>query len=93
MAQQALKVKSKAKPRERVTKKQMNPKKAAPKQIKPKNQQLAQMAKLSKTHSVTASTEKLIASRVGHLELLKGSRREIEKAEKLKKQKAAAKGK
>lgn len=93
MAQAPLKVKSKQKPRARVTKKQQNPKPAAPKMIKPKKQNLAQMAKLNKVYSVTAQTEKLISSRVGHLELLKGSRREIEKEEKLKKQKAAAKGK
>lgn len=87
MAQAALKVKSKVKPRERVTKKQMNPKKAAPKILKPKNKTLAQIAKLNKVYSVTESTEKLISSRVGHLELLKGSRRELEKAEKEKKKK------
>jgi hypothetical protein len=91
MAQAPLKVKKKEKTR--ITKKQQNPKKAAPKMIKPKNQQLAQLAKLSKTYSVTQQTEKLIASRVGHLELLKGSRRQIERAEKEKKKKEAMKGK
>jgi hypothetical protein len=91
MAQAPLKVKKKEKTR--ITKKQQNPKKAAPKIIKPKNQQLAQLAKLSKTYSVTQQTEKLIASRVGHLELLKGSRRQIERAEKEKKKKEAMKGK
>lgn len=89
MAQAPLKVKSKDK--KRVTKKQQNPKKAAPKIIKPKNQQLATMSKLNKAYSVTASTEKLIASRVGHLELLKGSRREVEKDQKLQKKKAEQK--
>ena len=93
MAQAPLKVKSKAKPRERVTKKQMNPKKAAPKILKPKKQTLAQMAKLNKVYSVTASTAKLIASRVGHLELLSGSRREIEKTEKEKAKKEKTKAK
>lgn len=91
MAQAPLKVKRKEKTR--ITKKQQNPKKAAPKIIKPKNKQLAQMAKLNKSYSVTHQTEKLIASRVGHLELLKGSRREIERAEKEKKRTEALKGK
>jgi hypothetical protein len=91
MAQAPLKVKSKQKPRERVTKKQMNARPAAPRALKPKNKTLAQLAKLSKVYSVTASTEKLISSRVGHLELLTGSRRELEKAEKEKAKKAQAK--
>ncbi|KAH3680466.1 hypothetical protein WICMUC_000306 [Wickerhamomyces mucosus] len=91
MAQAPLKVKSKEKTR--ITKKQQNPKKAAPKIIKPKNKQLQQLNKIGKSYSVTSSTEKLIASRVGHLEILKGSRREIEKAEKLKKKKEAEKAK
>lgn len=89
MAQAPLKVKTKEK--KRITKKQQNPKKAAPKIIKPKNEKLATMSKLSKCYSVTASTEKLIASRVGHLELLKGSRREVEKEQKLLKKKAEQK--
>lgn len=89
MAQAPLKVKSKDK--KRVTKKQQNPKAAAPKIIKPKNQKLATMSKLKQSYSVTASTEKLIASRVGHLELLKGSRREVEKEQKLAKKKAEQK--
>lgn len=89
MTQAPLKVKSKEK--KRITKKQQNPKKAAPKIIKPKNEKLATMSKLSKSYSVTASTEKLIASRVGHLELLKGSRREVEKEQKLLKKKAEQK--
>lgn len=93
MAQAPLKVKSKVKPRARVTKMQMNPKAAAPRNIKPKNKQLATLAKLTKVYSVTQQTEKLISSRVGHLELLKGSRRQLERAEKEKKKKEAMKGK
>jgi len=89
MAQAPLKVKSKEK--KRVTKRQQNPKAAAPKIYKPKNEQLKTMSKLSKSYSVTAQTEKLIASRVGHLELLKGSRREVEKEQKLKQKKAEQK--
>lgn len=93
MAQQALKVKPKEKTR--ITKKQQNPKKAAPRIIKPKNNKknLQTISKVGKSYSVTASTEKLISSRVGHLEILKGSRREIEKDEKLKKKVAAQNGK
>jgi hypothetical protein len=43
-----------------------------------------QEAKITQKHAaaLTAATEKLLASRVGHLELLKGTRREIEKKDK-----------
>ncbi|GBL51784.1 hypothetical protein ACI3LZ_002381 [Candidozyma auris] len=85
MAQGNLKLRSKAKTR--VTKKQQNPRSAAPKIIKPKKASAKQAFKLSKSLSGSAGTEKLIASRVGHLELIKGSRREVEKEEKAKKQK------
>ncbi|KAH3684830.1 hypothetical protein WICPIJ_004183 [Wickerhamomyces pijperi] len=93
MAQQPLKVKSKEKTR--ITKKQQNPRAAAPRIIKPKNNKknLQTISKVGKSYSVTASTEKLISSRVGHLEILKGSRRELEKEEKLKKKAAAEKAK
>jgi hypothetical protein len=82
MAQGKLKLKAKAPAR--VTKKQMNPKRAAPKILKPKKNTAVQAAKLSKIHSsqLMSSTEKLISSRVGHLELLKGTRRELEKDKK-----------
>lgn len=65
-------------------KKQQNPKRAAPKIIKPKKQTAKEAQKLTKIHQgqLMKSTEKLIASRVGHLELLKGTRREIEKENK-----------
>lgn len=48
---------------------------------KPRKGPALKDAKIKHQHtaSLTASTEKLIASRVGHLELLKGTRREIEK--------------
>lgn len=85
MAQGNLKLRSKAKTR--VTKKQQNPRSAAPKIIKPKKASAKQAFKLLKSLSGLAGTEKLIASRVGHLELIKGSRREVEKEEKAKKQK------
>lgn len=84
MAQGNLKLKSKAKAR--VTKKQQNPRSSAPKIIKPKKASAKQAFKLLKSLSGLAGTEKLIASRVGHLELIKGSRREVEKEEKKKKE-------
>lgn len=69
----------------RVTKHQKNPKAAAPKQYKSKNvsSKEKEVIKLAKSHQakLTGNTEKLISSRVGHLELLKGDRRSLEKAE------------
>ncbi|RLV95549.1 hypothetical protein JA1_000961 [Spathaspora sp. JA1] len=78
------KIKLKAKSPARVTKKQQNPKRSAPKIIKPKKVVAKEAKKLSKVHQsqLMTSTEKLIASRVGHLELIKGSRRQIEKEQK-----------
>ncbi|EGW34163.1 uncharacterized protein SPAPADRAFT_54347 [Spathaspora passalidarum NRRL Y-27907] len=78
------KIKLKAKAPARVTKKQQNPKRNAPKIIKPKKTVAKEAKKLTKVHQsqLMTSTEKLIASRVGHLELIKGSRREIEKEQK-----------
>lgn len=48
---------------------------------KPRKAAALKEAKIKHQHtaSLTASTEKLIASRVGHLELLKGTRKELEK--------------
>ncbi|KAK6459078.1 uncharacterized protein RJT20DRAFT_124230 [Scheffersomyces xylosifermentans] len=91
MAQGNLKLKTKAPAR--VTKKQINPKKAAPKVYKSKKGVSLDTQKLAKIHSsnLMSSTEKLIASRVGHLELIKGSRRQIEKQEKEAAAKKAAK--
>lgn len=82
MAQGNLKLKNKAPAR--ITKKQVNPKKAAPKIYKPKKGNVT--SKLTKSHQskLITNTEKLVSSRVGHLELLKGSRREIEKEDKSK---------
>ncbi|CUS20307.1 LAQU0S01e03664g1_1 [Lachancea quebecensis] len=77
MPQKALKVTKKAKDPRRVTKKQKNLRAAAPLQIKSKKRSLAHMKKLNRASSLTEATEKLIASRVGHLELLKGTRKEI----------------
>lgn len=82
MVQKPLKVKTKTKDPRRITKKQKNPRKAAPLIIKSKKKQLDYLKKLNKTVSLTASTEKLIASKVGHLELLKGTRKEIENKKK-----------
>lgn len=74
MVQGNLKLKKKAPAR--VTKKQRNPKKAAPKIIKPKK--ATDSTKLAKVHSASSmkSTEKLVSSRVGHLELLHATKRE-----------------
>ncbi|CAH2448526.1 hypothetical protein PP7435_CHR2-0960 [Komagataella phaffii CBS 7435] len=81
---QKLAVKKKA----RVTKQQMNPRKAAPRIIKARNQTkgIKLTQKLNRIHSASlvAQTERLVASRVGHLELVKGSRRQLEKAQKEK---------
>ncbi|GMM29728.1 hypothetical protein DAMA08_024730 [Martiniozyma asiatica (nom. inval.)] len=75
----------------RVTKKQKNPKAAAPKIYKTKNITLKekQVLKLTKSHQskLTETTEKLISSRVGHLEILQGDRRSLEKQEREKKKK------
>jgi hypothetical protein len=82
MAQGKLKLKAKAP--SRVTKKQKSAKAAAPRVYKAKTTQAKHAEKLTKIQSgqLVLSTEKLIASRVGHLELIKGSRREIERKEK-----------
>lgn len=82
MVQGNVKLKSRAKGR--VTKKQQNPRANAPKQIKPKKASAKQTHKLNKLINALSGTEKLISSRVGHLELLKGTRRELEKEEKEK---------
>ncbi|CEP60459.1 uncharacterized protein LALA0_S01e11364g [Lachancea lanzarotensis] len=82
MPQKALKVTKQAKDPRRVTKMQKNLRKAAPLQIKSKKKSLSHLKKLNKVSSLTVSTEKLIASRVGHLELLKGTRKELAKQKK-----------
>lgn len=91
MAQGKLKLKTKAPAR--ITKKQKNTRAAAPKVYKAKTTQAVHAEKLTKIQSsqLISSTEKLIASRVGHLELIKGSRREIERKEKEAAKKKAAK--
>ncbi|CDK24341.1 unnamed protein product [Kuraishia capsulata CBS 1993] len=94
MAQGNLKL-SKKKPA-RLTKRQQNPKAAAPKVYRAKkNLTEKKVQLLSKQHNgaLISNTEKLIASRVGHLELVKGSRREIEKAAKEKAKAKAAEAK
>ena len=91
MAQGKLKLKAKAPAR--VTKKQKSVKAAAPRIIKAKKASAKHTAGITKIQlsQLVSSTEKLIASRVGHLELIKGSRRQIEAAEKEKAKKAAKK--
>ncbi|SGZ48857.1 CIC11C00000004879 [Sungouiella intermedia] len=91
MAQGNLKLKSKGKGR--VTKKQTNLRAAAPLIIKPKKSALKLAYNLKKSVGSSVGTEKLIASRVGHLEIIKGSRRQIEKDEKEAAKKAAKKSK
>lgn len=89
MAQGNLKLSKKK--NHRVTKLQKNPKAAAPRQYKSTKISLKekQVNKMAKAHQakLVSSTEKLISSRVGHLELLKGDRRALEKEERLKQQK------
>lgn len=75
----------------RVTKKQTNPRAAAPLTIKPKRAAAKQSFNLKKSVGALIGTEKLIAGRVGHLEIIKGSRRRIEEQEKEAAKKAAAK--
>ena len=84
MAQGNLKLKATGP--KKAAKKLLTPKKAAPKIIKPKKSSAKQHSKLTKVQQghLMNSTELLIAGRVGHLELIKGSRRQIEKEEKAK---------
>ncbi|CUM54631.1 unnamed protein product [Debaryomyces fabryi] len=84
MAQGNLKLKAKGP--KKVVKKLLTPKKATPKIIKPKKAPAKQATKLTKVQQghLMNSTERLIAGRVGHLELIKGSRRQLEKEEKAK---------
>ncbi|KAK6459989.1 hypothetical protein DFJ63DRAFT_321253 [Scheffersomyces coipomensis] len=91
MAQGVSKLKSKG-GISRVTKKRQNPKAAAPKVIKAKKTPAKSAQTFTKVHQsqLISSTEKLIASRVGHLELIKGSRRQIERQEKEKAKKKAS---
>ncbi|KAK9366726.1 hypothetical protein V1509DRAFT_628917 [Lipomyces kononenkoae] len=65
----------------KTTSKKLTPKKAAKKIIAPRKNSAIVTAKLKKKHSaaIAVNTEQLLSSRVGHLEVLKGSRREIEK--------------
>ncbi|WPK27633.1 hypothetical protein PUMCH_005030 [Australozyma saopauloensis] len=76
----------------RVTKRQSNLRAAAPLIIKPKKSAAKQTFDLKKSVGALNGTEKLIAGRVGHLEIIRGSRRQLEKQEKEKARKAAAKG-
>ncbi|CAI1601146.1 hypothetical protein SEUBUCD646_0L04050 [Saccharomyces eubayanus] len=85
MPQKPLKVTKKVKDPRRVTKKQKNLRKAAPLQLKSKKKSLQYMKKLRKSSSLTETTERLVASKVGHLELLRGTRKELEKGKKASK--------
>lgn len=70
----------------RVTKRQRNPRAAAPKICRPRklNKRELEVRRLTKKEKgqLTVTTEKVLSSQVGHLELLKGTRREIENAKK-----------
>lgn len=76
MAQGNFKLKSK--PPGRVTKKHKDPKKTARKIIKPKKPAAREEEKLKKQQEskVISSTERLVANRVGHLELVEGAKRQ-----------------
>lgn len=76
-----------AKKPHRVTKRQkFAAKKAAPKIRKSKKGSITEKLTRKQNSHIQGNTERLIASRVGHLELVKGSRREVEakKADKKK---------
>lgn len=75
----------------RVTKKQSNLRASAPLIIKPKKSAAKHSFNLRKSVGSLNGTEKLIAGRVGHLEIIKGSRRQIEKQEKEAARKSALK--
>lgn len=91
MAQGNLKLKSKG--TARVTKRQTNARAAAPLIIKPKKLIAKQQFNLKKSVGALNGTEKLVASRVGHLELIRGSRRQLEKEQKEANKKKKAKAK
>ncbi|ODQ65983.1 hypothetical protein NADFUDRAFT_4697, partial [Nadsonia fulvescens var. elongata DSM 6958] len=59
---------------------------AGPRVFAPRKAGAKRDAQMVKRHSaaLTSATEKLLSSRVGHLELLKGTRRELEKQRKEK---------
>lgn len=75
----------------RVTKKQSNLRAAAPLIIKPRKAAAKNTFNLKKSVGALNGTEKLIAGRVGHLEIIRGSRRQLEKQEKEAAKKAANK--
>ncbi|KAH3898912.1 uncharacterized protein SCDLUD_005256 [Saccharomycodes ludwigii] len=57
--------------------------KAAPLKLKPKSTKAGlHLHKLASKYSLTQATEKLVSAKVGHLELLKGTRKELEKKNK-----------
>ncbi|KAK9456634.1 hypothetical protein V1511DRAFT_494874 [Dipodascopsis uninucleata] len=73
----------------KISKPAQQAKKAAKKTFAPRKSSIVTSSNLKKKHSagIASGTERLLSSRVGHLELLKGSRREIEKVEREKKRK------
>lgn len=77
MAQGNFKLKSKAPAR--VTKRQSNPKRCSPRIIKPKKTSLTSKITKSQRAKINNNTEQLVAARVGHLELLKGTKKDLKK--------------
>lgn len=67
-----------------------SPKKAAPKKLAPKRKAAVKEAMITRKHTaaLAASTEKILASKIGHLEILKGTRKELEQKAKGGEQKA-----
>ncbi|VVT56106.1 uncharacterized protein SAPINGB_P004817 [Magnusiomyces paraingens] len=62
------------------------PKKAAPKTLAPKKRAAVKDAQIARKHTaaLTGATEKILAAKIGHLELLKGTRKELEERERKK---------
>lgn len=75
MPQKPLKISKKAVTLNKRSVRKQGPRKAAPKQIASKKKALQIAKKLNKAASLTAATEKLVAAKVGHLELVPGARR------------------
>ncbi|GES61597.1 hypothetical protein ATEIFO6365_0011025600 [Aspergillus terreus] len=77
MAQGLLK-KSKATPAKRTSTSAQGPKRIGPRNVAPKKQSLIKQKKLTKklTAGLTARTERSLAARAGHLEMLAGGKKD-----------------
>ncbi|KUJ11855.1 uncharacterized protein LY89DRAFT_673675 [Mollisia scopiformis] len=82
MAQGAIKSKKPTGPTSKTSRRQpvLGPKKGA-RTIKPRNAALVKNAKITKKHSagLTAMTERTLGAKAGHLELLKGGKKNKDK--------------